>query len=51
MRPSIWNYTLIGEVLFTFAYHFGKYFMYLGFRDVKMASDEAPETSPPEQSA
>jgi len=38
------------ETLFTFAHYFGKYFMYLGFRDVKMAPDEAPETSP-EQSA
>jgi hypothetical protein len=35
------NYTLVGEALFTFAHHFGKYFMYLGFRDVKMESDEA----------
>ena len=35
------NYTPVGEVLFTFAHHFGKYFMYLGFRDVKMESEEA----------
>ena len=35
------NYTPVGEVLFTFAHHFGEYFRYLGFRDVKMASGEA----------
>jgi hypothetical protein len=35
------NYTPVGEVLFTFAHHLGKYFRYLGFRDVKMESDEA----------
>jgi hypothetical protein len=35
------NYTPVGEVLFTFAHHFGKYFRYLGFRDVKMVSGEA----------
>jgi hypothetical protein len=35
------NYTPVGEALFTFAHHFGKYFRYLGFRDVKMMSDEA----------
>ena len=35
------NYTPIGEVLFTFAHHFGQYFGYLGFRDVKMESGDA----------
>jgi hypothetical protein len=35
------NYTPVGEVLFTFAHHFGKYFRYLGFRDVKTESTEA----------
>jgi hypothetical protein len=34
------NYTPVGGVLFTFAHHFGKYFRYLGFRDVKMEPDE-----------
>jgi hypothetical protein len=32
-------------VLFTFAHHFGKYFRYLGFRDVKMESDESRRES------
>jgi hypothetical protein len=40
------NYTPVGEVqMFTFAHHFGKYFRYLGFRDVKMESDEARRES------
>jgi hypothetical protein len=35
------NYTPVGEALFIFAHHFGKYLRYLGFRDVKMQSNEA----------
>jgi hypothetical protein len=31
----------VGEVLFTFAHHFGKYFRYLYFCGVKTESDEA----------
>jgi hypothetical protein len=42
------NYTPVGEVLFTFAHHFGKYFRYLGFRDVKMESEDA-RRGPPRQ--
>jgi hypothetical protein len=34
-------HTPVGEVLFAFAHHLEKYFRYLGFRDVKSASDDA----------
>jgi hypothetical protein len=44
-QPLAPNYTPVGEVLFTFAHHFGKYFRYLGLRDVKMESDEARRES------